>query len=92
MCDQVDSPCAVQLASWVRKLQNYEKEKLQITVILHVERRRLAQMDHDNDDAEAGCTHSAACHILTNSEDSFAAAVQVCFQTVTLILGQAEIT
>ena len=70
--------------SWVRKLQNFEKEKLQLTVILHVERRRLSQME--GCDENPGCSHSEGpCQSVpkivpaTRDEDVFAASIQACF-------------
>jgi hypothetical protein len=79
---QVDSAGSVQLASWVRKLQNLEREKLQLTVILHVERRRLSQIDDSCETSESACTHK--CHVSASedSEDAFAAHVQVCVQAI----------
>ncbi len=72
------------LAKWVRRLQSLEKEKLQRTVILHVERKRLAHLEGiaqktELADSPAASVHSCAnpVEIEGNSEDEFATAIQV---------------
>jgi hypothetical protein len=74
----------LELAKWVRRLQNFEKEKLQRTVILHVERKRLAHMEaiaqkSEHVDSPAASSHSCAHPVETeeNSDDEFATAIQV---------------
>ncbi len=72
------------LAKWVRRLQSFEKEKLQRTVILHVERKRLAHMEgiaqkSGHADSPAASSHSCANPVETdeNGDDEFAIAIQV---------------
>ncbi len=61
-----------------------EKEKLQRTVILHVERKRLAQMEGIAQKSELANSPAASSHSCANlvevgeNEDEFATAIQVC--------------
>ena len=70
---------------WIRNLQNLEREKLQLTVILHVERKRLAQLKLLNEETTnfhlPACKKAAVCgcakrNFLTIEEDEFAVHIQ----------------